>query len=223
MNQIVAIIPAYNEEKTIAEVLQKASGFVSAIIVVNDGSNDATANIAQTNGAIVISHAINRGLGAALGTGFEAAKIFNADVALTLDADGQHDPNEICRLVAAIENGADVVIGSRMMMGSAGMPFHRKIAQVIGNLVTFVLFGARVTDSQSGFRAFNRKALQHIEIRTNRMEVSSEIIAEVKRNKLKLVEVPISAIYTNYSLAKGQSFVVGVRTMLKLILRRLTQ
>ena len=223
MNQIVAIIPAYNEEKTIAEVLQKASGFVSAIIVVNDGSNDATANIAQTNGAIVISHAINRGLGAALGTGFEAAKIFNADVALTLDDDGQHDPNEICRLVAAIENGADVVIGSRMMMGSAGMPFHRKIAQVIGNLVTFVLFGARVTDSQSGFRAFNRKALQHIEIRTNRMEVSSEIIAEVKRNKLKLVEVPISAIYTNYSLAKGQSFVVGVRTMLKLILRRLTQ
>ena len=83
MNQIVAIIPAYNEEKTIAEVLQKASGFVSAIIVVNDGSNDATANIAQTNGAIVISHAINRGLGAALGTGFEAAKIFNADVAFS--------------------------------------------------------------------------------------------------------------------------------------------
>ena len=144
-------------------------------------------------------------------------------MSLSLDADGQHDQNEICRLVAAIENGANVVIGSRMMMGSAGMPFHRKIAQVIGNLVTFVLFGARVTDSQSGFRAFNRKALQHIEIRTNRMEVSSEIIAEVKRNKLKLVEVPISAIYTNYSLAKGQSFVVGVRTMLKLILRRLTQ
>jgi hypothetical protein len=102
------------------------------------------------------------------------------------------------------------------------MPWYRQVANVLGNLVTFVLFGAWVTDSQSGFRAFNRHALQQIQIKTNRMEVSSELIAEAKRHKLKLVEVPIKAIYTDYSLSKGQSFFVGIKTLVKLVLRRIT-
>ncbi|MFA4845270.1 MAG: glycosyltransferase family 2 protein [Patescibacteria group bacterium] len=219
--KVFAIIPAYNEQATIAEVLQKTKPFVDGMIVVNDGSTDRTADIARGQGAILVSHVINRGLGAAIGTGFETAKRFGADVVVTLDADGQHDAHEIEKFVKAIEHGADVVIGSRMLTRSA-MPLHRKFANTIGNLVTLLLFGAWVTDSQSGFRAFTRYAISKIHIKTNRMEVSSELIAEAKRNNLTLVEVPIKAIYTDYSLSKGQSFFVGIKTLLKLVVRRLT-
>ncbi|NQV90360.1 glycosyltransferase family 2 protein [Candidatus Uhrbacteria bacterium] len=221
--KILAIIPAYNEATTIAEVLQKTKPFVDDIIVVNDGSSDRTAEIARTAGVLVVSHVINRGLGAAIGTGFAAAQKLGADAVITLDADGQHDPAEIQKFVRAMEQGADVVIGSRMLTGFVGMPWYRRIAQILGNLVTFFLFGAWVTDSQSGFRAFTKYALGKIEIKTNRMEVSSELIAETKRHKLTMVEVPIKAIYTDYSLSKGQSFFVGIKTLLKLVLKRISQ
>ena len=228
--KVIALIPAFNEEATIAEVLVKTKPFVDGMVVVNDGSTDRTAQIAQGQGAIVVSHVINRGLGAAVGTGFAAAKRWKADVVVTLDADGQHDAHEIQKFLAAIEAGADVVIGSRMLeisspsqgeVGRGLMPFHRRVANTIGNLVTLLLFGAWVTDSQSGFRVFTRYALGKIEVKTNRMEVSSELIAEAKRHQLKLVEVPIQAIYTDYSLSKGQNFFVGLKTVVKLVVRRL--
>lgn len=220
--KVIALIPAYNEEATIAEVLKKTKPFVDGMIVVNDGSSDRTAQIAAGQGALVVSHVINRGLGAAIGTGFEAAKRLGAGVVVTLDADGQHDAHEIQKFVSAIEQGADVVIGSRMLTNCVGMPWHRRAAQVIGNLVTFLLFGALVSDSQSGYRAFTNYALRKIEVKTNRMEVSSELIAEARRHKLNLVEVPIKAIYTDYSLSKGQSFFVGLKTVAKLIVRRIS-
>jgi glycosyltransferase involved in cell wall biosynthesis len=218
--KLIAIIPAYNEETTIAEVLERTRPFVDEIVVVNDGSHDRTEEIARLHGATVVTHIINRGLGAAIGTGFAAALAREADAVVTLDADGQHDPNEISRFVEAMEAGADAVIGSRMLTRT-GMPWYRQVAQVIGNVATFVLFGAYVTDSQSGFRGFTRDAVKQIDIRTNRMEVSSELIAEIHRNKLTLKEVPITAIYTEYSLSKGQSFFVGLKTLAKLIVRRL--
>ncbi len=220
--KLTAVIPAYNEETTIADVLKNTRPFVDEMIVVNDGSRDRTAEIARTYGAVVVSHVINRGLGAAIGTGFALATKCHADVVITLDGDGQHDSSKIPAFVAAIEKGADVVIGSRMLVRT-GMPWYRQVANILGNLFTFLLFGAWVTDSQSGFRAFTAFALRQIEIKTNRMEVSSELIAEAKRNKLTLVEVPIPAIYTEYSLSKGQSFTVGLKTLLKLVIRRILQ
>ncbi len=232
--KIVAVIPAYKEETTIADVLTRTRSFVDEMIVVNDGSPDATAEVASKNGAIVVSHVINRGLGAAIGTGFLTAQKRGADVVITLDADGQHDPSEIPKFIEAIKNGADVVIGSRMLRPPSpfegegrgevfhGMPWYRQAANLLGNLSTLVLFGAYVTDSQSGFRAFTKNALSKIEIKTNRMEVSSELIAEAKAHGFKIVEVPIKAIYTDYSLSKGQSFFVGIKTLLKLVLRRIT-
>lgn len=221
--KILALIPAYNEETTIADVLTRTKPFVDGMIVIDDGSTDRTREIARAHGATVVSHVINRGLGAAIGTGFAAARRLKADLVVTLDADGQHDPVEIKKFVEAIERGADVVIGSRLLTGFKGMPLHRRAAQLIGNLVTFALFGAWVTDSQSGYRAFTRWALEKIQIKTNRMEVSSELIAEAKRNALTLVEVPIRAVYTSYSLSKGQNFFVGLKTVLKLVMRRLSR
>ncbi len=219
--KLVAIIPAYNEETTIARVIDQTRSFVDDVIVVNDGSSDRTEEIASLHGARVVSHVINRGLGAAIGTGFAAAQKLGADAVITLDADGQHDPEEIPKFIKAIEEGADAVIGSRMLTGFEGMPWYRRVAQVIGNIATLVLFGAWVTDSQSGYRAFSRHALKKIDIRTNRMEVSSELIAEIHRNKLALKEVPIRAIYTDYSLSKGQNFFVGMKTLVKLVMRRM--
>ncbi len=218
--RVLAIIPAFNEERTLGEVLQRVRPQVDEIVVIDDGSGDGTRAVAEESGATVLRHVINRGLGAALGTGFAWAAARGVDVAITLDADGQHDPADIPRFVEAISQGADVVIGSRLL-DPKGMPWQRRIANHVGNLVTFLLFGAWVTDSQSGFRAFDRRALQLMEIRTNRMEVSSEIIAEARRKRLKLVEIPIEAIYTDYSLSKGQGFAVGLKTMAKLVLRRL--
>jgi glycosyltransferase involved in cell wall biosynthesis len=219
----VAVIPAYNEATVIGEVLQRTKPFVDEIIVVNDGSRDRTCEMANAHGVSVYSHCVNRGLGAALGTGFAAAIQCGADVVVTLDADGQHDPAEIPRFVEAIENGAEVVIGSRMLTGLQGMPLRRKLATVAGNVITRVLFGARVTDSQSGFRAFTRHAIETIEIKTNRMEVSSELIHEAHTKGLIIHEVPITAIYTDYSLSKGQNFFVGLKTAAKLVLRRLAE
>ncbi|MBU0646234.1 glycosyltransferase family 2 protein [Patescibacteria group bacterium] len=217
----IAVIPAYNEETTLADTLDRTRPFVDEIIVVNDGSRDRTRQIAAGKKVLCLSHAVNRGLGASLGSGLIAALERGADAIITLDADGQHDPAEIPDFIAALNHGADVVIGSRMLTRT-GMPFIRQIAQVIGNVVTFILFGAWVTDSQSGFRAFNASAARRIRLRTNRMEVSSEIIAEAKAQQLTLVEIPIKAIYTEYSLSKGQNFFEGLRTLIKLILRRLT-
>jgi glycosyltransferase involved in cell wall biosynthesis len=216
-----AVIPAYNEETTLSEVLQKTGPLVDQIIVVDDGSEDRTAAIARAHGARVVCHPINRGLGAALGTGFAAALASGAEAVITLDGDGQHDPAEIPNFIQELERGADMVIGSRMLT-RRGMPWHRQAAQLVGNVATFVLFGAWVTDSQSGYRAFRREALQKITVRTNRMEVSSELVAEARRHRLRLKEIPIAAIYTDYSLSKGQSFWVGIKTLLKLVLRRIT-
>jgi glycosyltransferase involved in cell wall biosynthesis len=216
----VVVIPSFNEESTLPHVLEQVVPAVDEVIVVDDGSWDGTSRVARAGRAFLVRHEINRGLGATLGTGFAAALRRGADVVICLDADGQHDPSDIPRFVQALDEGADVVIGSRLLDPS-GMPVRRQIANWVGNVVTFVLFGKWVTDSQSGYRAFRRQALERIQIKSNRMEVSSEIIAESRRHGLKLVEIPIKAVYTEYSLSKGQSFRVGLKTLAKLILRRL--
>jgi glycosyltransferase involved in cell wall biosynthesis len=216
--RVIVIIPAYNEARMVAEVVRRVRDHIPDVIVVDDGSMDATGDRAEAAGATVVRHCVNRGLGAALGTGIAAALHAGADAIVTLDADGQHDPAEIAAIVAPIaQDTADVVIGVRTFTDA---PFHRRLFNQIGNLVTRLLFGVRCSDTQSGFRAFSRAAAERIDIRTNRMEVSSEIIAEAGRHELRVAEVPIRTIYTDYSLAKGQSFSVGIRTAWSLLLRR---
>jgi glycosyltransferase involved in cell wall biosynthesis len=214
---VLALIPAWNEERTIADVVRSALPY-ARVVVIDDGSTDRTSELARAAGATVIRHRINRGLGAALGTGFAVARRLHADITFTFDGDGQHVANDIPKMLAPVVAGtADVVIGSRFS-GIGHMPGKRRLANRIGNLVTFVLFGVHVTDSQSGFRAFSRTALKKIEIATDGMEVSSEIIAEIHDKKLRVQEVPIAAVYTAYSLSKGQSFWMGLRTLAKLLL-----
>lgn len=218
--KVVAVIPAYNEATMVGGVVKATLPFVDAVVVVDDGSRDETGMEAERAGARVVRHSLNRGLGASLSTGIQAALRAGADCVVTLDADGQHDSSEIPKLVRPIQNGlADVVLGSRLL-DTRGMPITRICMNHAGSLFTFCMFGMYVTDSQSGFRAFSRSAAQAIRIRSNRMEVSSEIVAEIRRQGLRVAEVPIRAIYTDYSLSKGQSFRVGLKTACRLLLRR---
>jgi UDP-N-acetylglucosamine---dolichyl-phosphate N-acetylglucosaminyltransferase len=222
MEDICIVIPAYNEERSIGRVLSglKQKGYRS-IIVVDDGSSDRTSAIASRLGASVYRHPVNRGLGGALGTGIEAGLRQGAKVIVTFDAEGQHDPEDIKRMVKPILSGkADAVIGSRLV-NPQGMPVIRRIGNWGFNIITLMLFGVWTTDSQSGLRAFSRKAAARIEIRSNRMEVSSEIIKEIGAKRIRFTEVPIKAIYTDYSLAHGQSNLNALRILGKLVLRKM--
>lgn len=228
MTQLFIVIPAYNEEKTVGDVVRQiiphTSYLLPHVIVVDDGSSDRTAAVAREAGAMVLQHPINRGLGAALSTGIAGAlRIMNQGIVVTLDADGQHDPAELPRLVEPILTGkAEVVIGTRFKIKDLRlkMPRQRVAANWCGNVATWLLFGIWVSDSQSGFRAFSAEAVAALQLRTSTMEVSSEIIREIARLKFRLVEVPITVRYTAYSLSKGQGFLRGLETLWKLIVLR---
>jgi glycosyltransferase involved in cell wall biosynthesis len=219
--RVIAVVPAYNEEQTVAGVIRALQPVADAVIVVDDGSTDDTAAVARRAGAQLIRHTMNRGLGAALGTGIAAARELGAEVIVTFDADGQHQAEDFPRVCAPILAGeADCVLGCRTLEREK-MPPSRQLANWIGNALTWALFGLWVQDSQSGLRAFSRPAAERLEIRSNRMEVSSEIVKEIKRHGWRLTEVPIKTVYTEYSLSKGQGFLVGLKTAGKLLLRRL--
>ena len=218
--EIVIVIPAYNEASIIDSVIRDAQKITGQVIVVDDNSKDGTARIARAAGAEVYQHIVNLGLGGALATGFSAALNKRVQIIVTMDADGQHKAEDIPNLIKPIiKEQADVVIGSRLIgKGLTGMPASRRLANFLANLITFLLCGVRTTDSQSGLRAFSRSALQKIEIKSQRMEVASEFFKEIKNKHLRLAEVPIQSIYTEYSLSKGQSFSTGIKTLFRLIL-----
>jgi len=224
--KLFIIIPAFNEEKIIGSVLDglkkvRINGLKIEIVVINDGSIDRTAEKARKKKIIVISHFINRGLGGALGTGIEYAKNNKADLIVTFDADGQHNPGDIEKIIMPIlKKRADMVIGSRLTRNSE-MPLDRKIINYGANLINFLLWGVWVTDTQSGLRAFSKKAIEGMEIKMNKMEVSSEFLKEAGQNKLRIKEVPIKAIYTEYSKAKGQKNINSLSIFAKLILHKL--
>ncbi len=221
MEKRIIVIPAYQEERAIGEVVRAAHAIADVVLVVDDGSSDRTAEIASAAGALVARHAVNRGLGGAIGTGIAGALRLGADQIVTMDADGQHRAEDAKRIFERLSEGdVDFVIGSRMLEGKGNMPVARRLAQWFGNALTYALFGKWVTDSQSGLRGMARHAAERLTLRTSRMEVSSEFVKEIADKRFRLAEVPIEAVYTDYSLSKGQNLAVGIETALKLILRR---
>jgi glycosyltransferase involved in cell wall biosynthesis len=203
------VMPAYNEEHTIGGVLDslKREGW-RQIIVVDDGSTDRTASIARAKGAIVVSHERNMGLGAALRTGLAVAREKGADCAVTFDADGQHDPKAVRRLVSALR-GNDLVIGVRTHIG---IPLHKRFGNFILDWITF-LFSNVFIDSQSGSRAFNRRALEKIKIMSNRYDVSSEIIIQAKKRGLRIGRTRVKCFYTKYAKSRGTTIASGIRIL----------
>ncbi|MDD4994876.1 MAG: glycosyltransferase family 2 protein [Patescibacteria group bacterium] len=204
--KIVAVIPAYNEEASITKVIEDIKPHIDAAVVVDDGSTDATAEVARTAGAVVLRHVINRGQGAALATGTEfTLRSLGADIIVHYDADGQHLAEEIDEMVKPIIlGGADVALGSRFLGKKSNVPALRQLVLMGGIIFTRLTSGLRVTDTHNGFRALSREAAEKIKITQDRMAHASEILDEIGRNKLRYVEVPVTVKYTPESLAKGQ-------------------
>ncbi len=222
--KILIGIPAYNEAQTIGDVItslpKRIKGVAKIdILVVSDGSTDNTEYISDKKGALVISHFLNRGLGGALKTIFEYTRHSNYDILVTCDADGQHLGSDVLKVIESLlKNNKDVVIGVREY-NTKNSPKSKIIINHIANFLTYLLCGIYTHDSQSGLRAFNKKAINLINTQTDGMEVSSEIFKEIKNNNLTYGEIPIKAIYTDYSKMKGQRLGDAPDVLFRLILR----
>jgi glycosyltransferase involved in cell wall biosynthesis len=221
--KLCIIVPAFNEETVIGDTLQslrrtlRQHGVSADIVVIDDGSSDRTSVQGMPYCDFLVIHRRNCGLGAALATGIEFAKRNGYGSCVTFDSDGQHDPSDITKAIKLLQSGKDVVIGSRFLGSHSRMPRGRRVVLWTSNLVTWIFFGVRTTDSQSGFRALSRRAIEGIELKSNRMEVSSEFFGEINRLGLTFAEFPIHIRYTDYSLQKGQANTNSLNVLIKLL------
>jgi glycosyltransferase involved in cell wall biosynthesis len=224
--KIYILIPAYNEASKIGSVVAnlKSAGYHN-ILVINDGSKDATGKIAAEAGAEVIDQIINRGQGAALRTGIEYLREKqDPDVIITFDADGQHQVTDIPAIIEPIlSNKADIVLGTRFSSKKSNVNIIKKIVLKAGVLFTNIISNIKLTDTHNGFRALGKKAINSIEISHRGMEHASDIIDEITKNKLIYVEVPVEIIYSNYSKMKGQRTSGFMKMGLKILIKKLTQ
>jgi glycosyltransferase involved in cell wall biosynthesis len=198
MPKIIACMPAFNEEKYIGSLVLQARQHVDEVIVVDDGSSDATAEVAALAGARVIKHDSNRGYGASIQTIFAEAKKVDPDILVILDADSQHNPREIPAVVKPVLDGCDCVIGSRREHRKK-IPLYRRIGQRLILHSVKTLSEDNLTDTECGFRAFSRRAVQTLDLKEDGMSVSAETVAEAAKKDLKVVQVPVSVTYSKDS------------------------
>ena len=208
-------LPAYNEEKNIASVITKLKKITDSIIVCDDGSSDMTSEISKNLGAVVISHKKNMGYGAALRTIFQKSVELDSDILVTFDADGQHRVEDINKILQPLENNeADVVIGSRFLDNESKIPNYRKIGIKVITKVTNASLKKKLTDSQSGFRAYNKQALTQISPSEMGMGISTEILIKASNKGLRIAEIPITVLYhdntsTHNPVSHGTSVLVS--------------
>lgn len=216
----IAIIPAYNEEVEISAIIKRSLKFVDKVLVVDDGSTDRTSQIAKDAGARVIKHYNNLGKGVSLKDAF--AEVRGYDIVVTIDGDGQHNPDEMPKLMRPIREGrADFVNGSRYLNGSDDTPAYRHAGQKILDIATNITSGTHVTDSQSGFRAFTGKIIPYFRFRDTGFGIESEMLADAAENNFRILEVPITVRYDveNPSTKGPVNHVFGV--LIKIILDKI--
>jgi glycosyltransferase involved in cell wall biosynthesis len=210
--KIIAIIPAYNEDRFIGSVVLKAHQYAETVIVVDDGSSDVTAAIAEAAGATVVKHEQNQGKGVALNTGFSRALDLHPSVVVMLDGDGQHKPEEIPELIRPILRGqADMVIGSRFRDTKSKIPLWRQVGQHVLTFITNIASGVTTSDSQSGFRAFSYNALKTLQIKSDGFSIESEMQFWARKNNIRIKEASISCLYNEK--AKRNPFKHGVEVL----------
>ena len=208
-------IPAYNEEKNIASIITKLKNITDSIIVCDDGSSDMTSEISKNLGAIVISHKKNMGYGAAIRTIFQKSVELDSDILVTFDADGQHRIDDVNKILQPLENNeADIVIGSRFLDNESKVPNYRKIGIKVITQVTNASLKKKLTDSQSGFRAYNKQALTQISPSEMGMGISTEILIKASSKGLRIAEIPITILYhddasTHNPVSHGTSVLVS--------------
>ena len=194
--RIAVLIPAHNEERFIGSVILQAMTYASDVVVIDDGSSDATSQIAMAAGAVVLRHETNLGKGAALNTGLGWVTSLAPDAVVLIDGDGQHLPTEIMAVVQPVlEDRADVVIGSRYLEHTSKVPRHRVLGHHFFNLIGNQVSGVHLTDSQSGFRAFSRRALEAVCFHSDGLSVESEMQLWARESQLRVMEVPITIRY----------------------------
>ncbi len=219
--RIFVVIAAYNEASVIARVVADVARHGYSVVVVDDGSADATAQRAGA-AAAVVRHPVNLGQGAALQTGIDYALQQDADIIVTFDADGQHRAADIERLVAALrERTADFALGSRFLGQAIALSTARRLLLRAATVFTQLTTGLRLTDTHNGLRAMTRRGAEKIRLRQNRMAHASEILAQIAASGLTYVEVPVRIEYTAYSRAKGQRLGDALAILLDLFARRL--
>ena len=208
-------IPAYNEEKNIASIITKLKNITDSIIVCDDGSSDMTSEISKNLGAVVISHKKNMGYGAAIRTIFQKSVELDSDILVTFDADGQHRIDDVSKILQPLENNeADIVIGSRFLDNETKVPNYRKIGIKVITQVTNASLKKKLTDSQSGFRAYNKQALTQISPSEMGMGISTEILIKASNKGLRIAEIPITILYhddasTHNPVSHGTSVLVS--------------
>jgi len=208
-------IPAYNEEKNIASIITKLKKITDSIIVCDDGSSDMTSEISKNLGAVVISHKKNMGYGAAIRTIFQKSVELDSDILVTFDADGQHRIEDVTKILQPLENNeADVVIGSRFLDNESKVPNYRKIGIKVITKITNTSLKKKLTDSQSGFRAYNKQVLTQISPSEMGMGISTEILIKASSKGLRIAEVPITVLYddntsTHNPVSHGTSVLVS--------------
>ena len=227
--KICIVVPAFNEEAVIGKVLKNINEILLKstksfeVVVVDDCSSDNTSQVAKKHGAKVIKHILNTGSGGATATGLSYAYQKRFNIAATLDADGQHKAEDILRGLEIIENSkTDLLIGSRLL-NKEGMSKVKVIGNKGLSYITYILFGVRVTDSQSGLRLYSSRALEKLKWQTSGYEFCSDMLWRAKQQKLTIKEYPIQAIYTDYSKMKGQNNWNGFNIVKSLVRRRVME
>jgi glycosyltransferase involved in cell wall biosynthesis len=212
---IIAVVPAYNEEKNIGSVVRSLFEIVDKVIVVDDGSADRTFEVAKNAGAHVLKHIINRGQGAALQTGHDFAKKINADYVIHFDGDAQFLASDIPNALEKLkQENCDVLFGSRFLNVNSNLPFFKKrIILPIAKVVNMLFGSIKLSDAHNGFRILNKKALEKVVITQDKMAHASQIPILVKRHNLKYVEHPVCVVYNEY----GQGFFAGFKVVADLL------
>ena len=221
---VFIVVPAFNEGARLGNVLDELNRTGHRVVVVDDGSADQTAEVAQSHGCFVLRHAFNRGQGAALQTGVTFAVREGADVVVTFDADGQHQTADLPAMLSPILDGrCDVVLGNRFLNGQSNVPAVRKVVLQLGRVFTFLTSGLRVGDAHNGYRAFSRKAAMALHLKQDRMAHASEIYDQIRDSKLAYQEVPVTIRYTAETLAKGQKLSNSLSVLFQYLYGKITQ
>lgn len=215
------VIPAYNEEERVQPVIESIAKKGFKMVIVNDGSTDNTLEKLKESqkkypdNIFILNHIINQGMGAAISTGLDAVLKHNPKYIVNIDADGQHDINDIDKVCEPLINGrADAVIGVRPF---EDMPASKNFANTIMNILTKVFYRVDVSDSQTGFRALTSDALEKIEMNVQGYIVASEFLRQFREKDIKFEEVTIKTIYTPETQAKGTNAIVGIKIMFNMI------
>ena len=217
---VMVAMPAYNEERRIADTILGVKPYADVVVVVDDGSKDKTVAVSEGAGAMVLRHKVNKGYGGALRTIFQTAKKYKPDILVIIDSDGQHNPADVPRFVAKVSEGYDVVIGSRFLTEESQkkIPAYRKLGmKVLDSATVMAMNGVHVSDSQSGFRAYTREAYNVVNISGNGMSAGSEILMQVSDRKLSIGEIPISVRYDLEDTSSQNPVRHGVSVLMNLI------